>query len=207
MVLSTRDLHYRYPYQEPLAFPDVELAAAQAALVLGPSGKGKTTFLHLLAGLLRPSKGTIEVSGTQLPSLSGKKLDQFRGSHIGLVFQKSYFLPYLSLSENINLALHGKKIPPRAVQAMLNELGISKLQHKKPRECSIGEQQRASIARALLAGPALLLADEPTSALDDQNAEAVARLLRQATEKQGLALLIVTHDQRLKSQFPKSYLL
>lgn len=208
MVLKTNNLFYSYPGGGELAFPNISLKERESALLLGPSGKGKTTFLHLVSGLLPLQKGNIEVAETALGSLSGRSLDRFRGKHIGMVFQKSHFLPYLTIGENLRVA---QKITAAKkgdqVADSLGQLGVEHLIDKKPAQCSVGEQQRASIARALLGKPALILADEPTSALDDQNTHAVTQMLKQAVEEHGASLLIVTHDQRLNQHFSKHFAL
>lgn len=185
-------------------FPDITVQSGESLLITGGSGKGKTTLLHLLGGLLRPQSGQVLVEGTNLGSLSEKKLDRFRGTYIGLVLQQAYFVSSLNVLENVVLAswlATGKQATDKAKQLLL-ELDLTAHLHKLPSQLSIGQQQRVSIARALINAPKLLLADEPTSSLDDENAFRVADMLAQLAKQYGSALIIVTHDQRLKDRFP-----
>lgn len=173
-------------------------------LITGESGRGKTTLLHILGGLIRPQRGTIAIAGRDLSTLSAGRLDRFRAQNIGIVLQESHFVKSLSVFENLCLAswlASGKRHEGRASES-LDALGIREHAHKLPSRLSIGQQQRASIARALVNRPAILLADEPTSSLDDVNAIKVVDLLRKASAQSGTALIIVTHDSRLKAEFP-----
>jgi putative ABC transport system ATP-binding protein len=128
---------------------------------------------------------------------------------MGIIFQRSYFLPYLSIGENLKLAaqMQGLKISSAQAKNALEKLNVAHVAQHKPANCSVGEQQRASIARAILHEPKLILADEPTSALDDINAEKVTQTLLQVAAEQKAALLIVTHDSRLKNLISKTYAL
>ncbi|MBP9151190.1 MAG: ATP-binding cassette domain-containing protein [Flavobacteriales bacterium] len=205
-MLRTHSLTFSYPNGTPFAFPDLNVAANEALLVLGNSGKGKTTLLHLLAGLMDPSGGIIELDGAALATLKGSARDRFRGKNIGLVFQQSQFIRSISVLENLRLArsLAGLKPDDAFAESLLSELGIAERKNARPNELSIGERQRAAIARALITKPKIVLADEPTSALDDENCEAVAALFERTVTGHGAALVIVTHDQRLKNRFQNS---
>ena len=207
MVLQSSELKFRYPQQNQIEFPDISLKQGEAALLLGPSGSGKSTLLNLLAGLQDIQNGSIHVLKQDLDQLNDREMEKFRAKNYGLVFQKSFFLPYLSLEENLRLAANyqGLKVKMDRIHNLFNDLNIYELRQKKPAECSIGEQQRASIARALMHEPPLLLADEPSSALDDKNADMVASLLMELCQKHNSTLLVVTHDARLKSLISKSY--
>ncbi|SIO48133.1 ABC transporter ATP-binding protein [Chitinophaga niabensis] len=196
-MLYTRNLAYAYPNGRTLRFPDMECAEGNVLLITGGSGVGKTTLLHLLAGLLKPSGGEVQVAGTAIQSLKSGAMDAFRGKHIGIIYQQSHFIAALSVKENLLLA---KKDHTRLLE-LSQKLGIQSLLHKKPTQLSQGEQQRASITRALIQSPQLLLADEPTASLDDDNCIAVAKLLAAQAAEQKAALLIVTHDNRLKQLF------
>jgi len=202
-MISTQNIQFAYHAAAAFRFPDLACAAGETLLVTGASGTGKTTLLHLLAGLLSPKSGKIKVRDTDLAQLSGRALDQFRGRHIGIVFQQAHFVAALSVLDNLMLAgwLSQKKKDATKAKTLLERLGIAEQAAKKPAQLSIGQQQRAAIARALMSDPTLLLADEPTSSLDDQNAQLVADLLREQAQQAGAALLIVTHDQRLKQLF------
>lgn len=202
-MISTHSIQFAYSAAAKFRFPDLVCAAGETLLVTGASGTGKTTLLHLLAGLLPLNSGKIQVGDTDLAQLSGRALDRFRGRHIGIVFQQAHFVAALSVLDNLVLAgwlSQGKKEAKKA-KNLLERLGILEQAAKKPAQLSIGQQQRAAIARALMSDPVLLLADEPTSSLDDQNTQLVADLLQEQAQQAGAALLIVTHDQRLKQLF------
>ena len=205
-MLSTSALTFAYPNGTSFEFPDLNVEQNEGLLVLGNSGKGKTTLLHLLAGLMDPTGGTIELDGTELATLNGSSRDRFRGQHIGIVFQQSQFIRSISVLQNLRLArsLAGLSQDDSLAESLLTELGIGEQKNAKPNELSIGERQRAAIARALVTNPKIVLADEPTSALDDENCEAVAALFERTVTGHGAALVIVTHDQRLKNRFKKS---
>ncbi len=201
-IIQTSNLQYTFSKGPDLIFPSIEAEENSELLILGNSGTGKTTLLHLLAGLRKPMAGNVEVNGIRLSSLSGAALDRFRGKNIGVVFQTSHFVQSLSVIDNIMLAPYfsGNKVSKSDAEKMLDRLNILAKKNKKTSSLSVGEQQRVAIARALLNNPSLILADEPTSALDDQNAKEVLNLLREQTHALKAALLIVTHDNRLKDE-------
>lgn len=202
-MFQSKSLAFSYNNEVKFNFPDIQCDASEVVLITGNSGKGKTTLLHLMAGLLRPSEGDISIDGTNICSLSEKKLDQFRGATIGLILQQSHFIASLTVLENVVLASwlsSGKKDTEKAKQ-LLQELDLESQMLKLPSQLSIGQQQRVSIARALINEPKLLLADEPTSSLDDDNALKVAHLLQKLAQQYKASLVIVTHDQRLKDLF------
>ena len=205
-VLRTHDLSYQYSPGEPVfAFPDLAVEAGEGALLLGPSGSGKSTWLHLLAGVLSPMSGTVKLAGTDYGQLRGGDLDRFRGRNIGLVLQRPYFVEALNVTENLALARRMAGLPPDAgfLESLLIRLGIERYARRKPTELSVGEQQRVTIARALVNRPKLILADEPTSALDDANAARVSKLLRERAAELEAALVVVTHDGRLRNDFSR----
>lgn len=204
-MLSTSNLKFSYNSTTSFSFADIILTYNDTLLITGVSGKGKTTLLHLLGGLLKPSDGNIIIDNTIINSLSEKKLDTFRGKNIGIIFQKSYFVESLSILENLELAafLCDNNKKETIAKELLVALGLENQLYKKPSELSIGQQQRANIARAIINSPKLLLADEPTSSLDDENTELVFKLLHESALKAGAALVIVTHDQRLKNKVSK----
>lgn len=202
-MISTKNLRFSYSKDQEFIFPDLYCEAGSILLITGDSGKGKTTYLHILGGLLQPKSGEIIIDNTDLVSLSEKTTDKFRGKNIGVVFQKSYFIAALTVLENLQMAswlATGKKHTKRA-KRLLEQLGIENQAEKLPSQLSIGQQQRVSIARALMNEPKVLLADEPTSSLDDKNAEKVIDLLTSLSKEYKAALLIVTHDSRIKEKF------
>ncbi|KIX21380.1 ABC transporter ATP-binding protein [Flavobacterium sp. 316] len=202
-MISTNNITFSYNKDQLFHMPDLHCDAGNTILITGDSGKGKTTYLHILAGLLRPTTGEIEINKTNIVALSEKKNDTFRGQNIGLVFQKSYFISALTVLENLEMAswlATGKKNTERA-KRLLEQLDIAKQSDKLPSQLSIGQQQRVSIARALMNEPKVLLADEPTSSLDDKNAEKVIALLTSLSKEYKAALIIVTHDNRIKEKF------
>jgi len=202
-MIKTKDLAFSYQGKVNFNFPDIQIENGETLLITGGSGKGKTTLLHLLGGLLRPKNGSILIDETPIATLSDKKLDQFRGKNIGLVLQQSHFVEAFSVLENISMAswlATGKKSEEKA-KSLLKQLDLEDQMHKLTSELSIGQQQRVSIARALINEPKLLLADEPTSSLDDENAFKVADLLSNLSKEYKASLIIVTHDQRLKDRF------
>lgn len=184
-----------------MRFPDINVNKAESALLLGQSGSGKTTFLHLLGGLLEPASGEMKIENIDFASLKGVARDHFRGKHIGFVFQKPHLIQALNVEDNLLLAqnLAGVTQDRNRCHEVLQHLGIDSKAKSKVFELSEGQAQRVSIARAVINNPDLLLADEPTSALDDVHCESVISILIELAESNGATLLIATHDQRLKS--------
>jgi putative ABC transport system ATP-binding protein len=172
-------------------------------LLLGESGTGKTTLLHLLAGMLRPSTGSVIVDQQDLTRLRKAEADRFRGARIGIVFQTAHFVESLTVEDNLILPqyLSGRTVNRLKAAELLRRMNLHHKLKQSPKALSIGEQQRVAIARALINEPVMVLADEPTSALDDKNARQVIDLLEEQASLTGAALVIVTHDQRLKDRF------
>lgn len=184
------------------------VARGERVLVTGPSGCGKTTLLNLLAGLLQPDGGTIEVDGVRVDELRISEADRFRGQHIGLIFQSFQLLPPLTVLENVLLGARyggkwtGREAHTRAT-ALLAQVGLGDRQHHRPAELSLGEQQRVAIARALINEPPVLLADEPTASLDEKNAAQVLDLLFTLCADHGATLLAISHDTRITPRFDR----
>ena len=204
-MVEVQGVRYQYEvHGQQLSFPDFRCDSGKRMLLLGDSGTGKTTLLHLMCGLLQPQSGSLKVANLELNGAASRTLDRWRGTEIGVVFQRPHFVQSLSVAENLVLPhqlAHGK-VKPEVVDnmfAMLDRLGIAHRSHARPHNLSVGEQQRASIARALLHRPKVVFADEPTSALDDRNTKTVMEIIeREAAEA---TLVVVTHDQRLKDRY------
>lgn len=172
--------------------------------VVGPSGIGKSTLLHLLGGLDRPDSGTIRVADSTLTKMSADELARFRNRHVGFVFQFHHLLPEFTAVENVAMpGWIGRMRTDEALRraaALLEELGLQARGRHFPNQLSGGEQQRVAIARALLTEPILFLADEPTGNLDLATSERVFDLMRECHEKRGLTSVIVTHNPDLASR-------
>jgi len=192
-----------------IQFPDWEITDVEQWLLLGASGSGKSTLLNIISGLLQPTQGEILINGTDLYALQARGMDRFRGRHIGIVFQRPHLIRSLNVLDNLELAavMAGLPIDQEHHHLLLNDLGIAELAKKYPDELSHGQLQRVSVARALVNKPDLLVADEPTSSLDDENAAHVIQMLINQAKDNGAALIIATHDQRVRDHFTKTYLL
>jgi len=205
-MISVQSLQFAYNGSARFHFPDIAIDQHEHLLVLGASGIGKTTLLHLMAGLLKPRAGKIEINNTNICLLSSQQMDRFRGKNIGLVFQRPYFVDSLSLKENLMLIQHLAGLPrnKERINEVLARLGIDDKLQQKTHRLSQGEQQRAAIGMAIINQPKVILADEPTSSLDDNNCQKVAALLKEQALTTQAHLVIITHDQRLKSSFQNS---
>ncbi|MCI1975310.1 MAG: ABC transporter ATP-binding protein [Limosilactobacillus sp.] len=189
---------------------DVNFTAnlGELCLVLGPSGSGKSTFLTIAGGLQTPDSGKVIIDGQDFLNLPSKKRDQFRLNKIGFVLQSYNLLPYLTIADQFKLVQQVKakgNLNQEELQKLLRELGIEKLLKQYPAELSGGQNQRVAIARALYTEPQIVLADEPTSALDSERVEMVGRLLKKLAVKRNKAVIVVTHDLRLKQFADKIY--
>jgi putative ABC transport system ATP-binding protein len=204
-VLEVHALSHRYGNAPVVQMAEWAVEAGEPWLLLGASGSGKTTLLHCLAGILSPSEGTVKVGGTDLASLGGSTLDRFRGRNIGLLPQRLHLIDCLSVIDNLLVAQFAAGLPrdTEAARASLEALGLADRAHERPHRLSFGQQQRVALARALINRPRLVLADEPTSNLDDENCSAALDLLLEQSSRSGAALVIATHDQRVKGQVPR----
>ncbi len=202
-MIKTQNVTFSYSATQKFHFPDIDCSNGQTLLVTGNSGTGKTTLLHLLGGLLQPTAGNITINNQDILQLTAAKLDAFRGQSIGMILQKSFFIEALSVLDNVVLAswIAKKSKAKEKALSILDNLGLKDHVYKLPSQLSIGQQQRVNIARALINNPSVILADEPTSSLDDENALIVGRLLSDLAKEYQSSLIIVTHDQRLKSLF------
>jgi putative ABC transport system ATP-binding protein len=179
--------------------------AGQHLALVGASGSGKTTLLHLISGIIRADAGQILVAGTDTTKLTESRLDRFRAETIGIVHQTFNLLQGLTARENVLTAtifVKRKDAGARA-DALLERLGLGGKRHNKPRELSIGEQQRVAVARALVNAPAVILADEPTASVDAANAARVIEELRAVAGEYGATVLTITHDAAVQAMFPQ----
>jgi putative ABC transport system ATP-binding protein len=177
---------------------DFALEPGELVAIMGPSGSGKSTLLHILGALDSPTEGTVAVGGRRYEGLDGRELTRVRRDHIGFVFQFFNLLPSLTAVENVYLPAlisgrRGEELERRA-RELLTRVGLGGRAEHLPAELSGGEQQRVSIARALLLAPELLLADEPTGNLDSRAGEEVLALLRETNRSEGQTIVMVTHD-------------
>lgn len=206
-AVDVEGLRFGYGAESVLSIDDFRLERGQSRALIGPSGCGKTTFVHLLAGLLTSTTGSVRILGQDLAALSEAERDRFRGRHVGFVFQRFHLMPSLSVRENLRLAqrLSRSDQPAGHIDGMLERLGLSELRHRKPSALSQGQAQRVAIARALVHKPDLLIADEPTSALDDSHADEALDLLRETATELQAALLVVTHDHRVRGRLDDDF--
>ena len=185
---------------------DFTLTEGEMAFIIGRSGSGKSTLLHLFGGLDRATGGRIFFKGNDLSLMNEKELAIYRNRRIGFIFQFFHLLPELTLFENVLLpTLMAGSPNPGRVRELLQRVGLEGREEHFPAELSGGEQQRVAIARALVNRPEIVFCDEPTGNLDDETAEIVFGLLTELHEEKGLALVIVTHDERTARQFEEVY--
>jgi putative ABC transport system ATP-binding protein len=208
-VINVSELSYTYHGGKRIDFGDFSVDRGEHCLLLGESGCGKTTLLHLLGGLLRSQSGSITINSTSIVGLSETQLDQFRGAHLGFIFQKNHLVTALSVVQNLMLApfLAGGDGDLQRAEDVLRSLNIAQLKDARISTLSQGQAQRVAIARSLMNRPKVILADEPTSALDDKSCDAVMELLGTVAAEHQTTLIIATHDSRLKSKVKRQILL
>jgi len=183
-------------------------AAGEVSLVIGPSGSGKSTFLTIAGGIQTPPAGDVVVQGNGLSQLSGKARDALRLNRIGFILQAYNLVPYLTVKDQFALV---DRVKPKGnlsavdLRHLLEKLGISQLINQYPAELSGGQTQRVAIARALYQNPDIILADEPTAALDSERVKVVGQLLHDLAKEHNKAIVVVTHDLRLKEFADKTY--
>jgi putative ABC transport system ATP-binding protein len=177
----------------------LELPAGRSLAVQGPSGSGKSTLLAILAGLERPTSGTVQVAGRRLDALGERELSAFRARNLGFVFQAFHLLPHFSALQNVCIGaeIAGLPSPLDRAREALDRVGLTDRAGHLPAQLSGGECQRVAIARAIVARPPILLCDEPTGSLDPRNADRVFALLKDLHRDLGTTLVLVTHDPRL----------
>ena len=206
-ALVIRDLVKSYPAPsgqriEVLRIPRFELGAGQQVAVRGESGLGKTTLMHIIAGILVPDSGFVAVGGAEVTGLSEAGRDRLRAERLGYVFQTFNLLQGLTALENVMLGLaFGRGADPKAALEALTRVGLAERAHHLPRQLSTGQQQRVAVARALANRPCLILADEPTGNLDTARGRKIVQLLRDSASALGSALLVASHDPEVLGSF------
>jgi len=206
-ALAIRDLRFSYPAASwALSVPHFEMAAGEHVLLVGGSGRGKSTLLQVVAGLRELGSGSVEVAGTRMDALRGAARDQARGRSIGMIFQTFNLLHGFSALENVLAALMFSSMPAASheqrARTLLSTLGIAAADADVD-QLSVGQQQRVAVARALAARPALVLADEPTASLDPENTETAMDLIQSACRAEGAALLCTSHDPAMRARFAR----
>ncbi|SIN75987.1 putative ABC transport system ATP-binding protein [Singulisphaera sp. GP187] len=184
---------------------EFQVDAGEQVVLVGRSGCGKTTLLHVIAGISTPDSGEIQVDGRDLVRLHEAERDRFRAENIGYVFQSFNLLAGFTALENVLLGMafgQGRRDTARA-RELLDRVGLAHRQRHKPAQLSIGEQQRVAVARSLANRPRLLLADEPTASVDAKNQQQVIDLIRETCEEEGVALLLVTHAPEIATRFER----
>jgi putative ABC transport system ATP-binding protein len=206
-ALSFREVKKSYAGLQVVHGVSMDVKDGEFVVIVGPSGCGKSTLLDLLAGVLRPSAGKVEVEGADLVRLPDESVRAHRIRTLGFVFQDFPLVDYLDALENVllpyrlNPAMRLDDEARRRAGDLLSGLGLAGKEGRLQRQLSIGERQRVAIARALVTGPSLLLADEPTAGLDPEQSLAVMQKLETASSERGLTLVMVTHDPALLGRF------
>jgi putative ABC transport system ATP-binding protein len=201
-AVAATDLHRRYgegdAAVDALRGVTLEVPSGRFVAVMGPSGSGKSTLMHLLAGLDRPSAGEVAIGGLDLAGLSDDALTKLRRDRIGFVFQSFNLVPTLTAEENVVLPerLAGRKADAAWVDSVLERVGLAERRAHRPAQLSGGQQQRVAVARALVSAPAVLFADEPTGNLDSASGTQILGLMREAVDRDGQTIVMVTHDAR-----------
>lgn len=204
-TLQTHGLSVQLGREVTLQYPDLNLLPGTLLALTGPSGTGKTTLLHLLAGLLRPASGQVLYGDLNVGAASETRREAFRRSQVGYVFQDFHLMPGLSALENVELGLRvaGVKGARDKAKAALERLDLGRRLHHRPGELSTGERQRVAVARAVAHAPGLLLVDEPTAHLDRDRAGAALNLILDAARDLGATLVVVTHDPLVAQALPQ----
>lgn len=210
--ISALSKDYAAGVERVVALAGLDLGVAEGTFlgVMGPSGSGKSTFLSILGGLCTPTAGRVAIDGIDLYTLSGERLADFRREYLGFVFQAFNLVPYLTALENVLLPLAVKRLPRREkrrkAEAALARVGLADRLNHLPSQLSGGEQERVAIARALVNDPPLVLADEPTGSLDSATSTQVMDLLADLN-REGLTIVMVTHNEENRSYFDRTLLL
>ena len=207
-MIHLKDIQFQYPQSDfSLKIDELQFSRGSKSAIIGPSGFGKTTMLNLIAGILLPNHGNIQINGININQLSDKERRNFRIKNIGFVFQDFRLIPYLNVLDNIlipfriNQTLKPDSGSVALAKKIADDLNIGGLIMNYPEKLSHGERQRVAIARALINKPQVILADEPTGNLDPENKEHIKHLLFYAVQKYNATLITVTHDHEMLSGY------
>jgi putative ABC transport system ATP-binding protein len=201
-VVAARDVTRRYGEDatavDALRGVSLQVRPGELVAVMGPSGSGKSTLMHTMAGLDKPTTGSVEIAGEEITDMDDARLTRLRRDHVGFVFQFFNLLPMLNAEENIVLPLTiaGEHADRAWLEQLLERIGLQRRRGHRPAELSGGEQQRVAIARALVTRPTILFADEPTGNLDSKTSGEILELLRTSARDYGQTIVMVTHDPR-----------
>lgn len=202
-MITIENIHKRFGSLEVLKGISLHVKRGELVSIVGASGAGKTTLLQIMATLSRPDEGSLSIDGVALEKLNDEALSRFRNQKVGIVFQFHHLLPEFSALENVTIpaliAGRSRQEAETEARRLLQLLGLEDRADHKPSQLSGGEQQRVSIARALINKPAVLFADEPSGNLDSQNRDEIHRLFLELKEKFGQTIVLVTHDEKLAS--------
>ena len=199
---------FRQPNGEVSAIldvPEYRVGAGELAVLIGPSGGGKTTLLHIIAGITKPDTGSVRLGGIEITRFSESGRDRIRAAKLGYVFQTFNLLPAFSALENVVLGMTfgiGKRNIQRA-KDLMDRVGLSHRMHSRPSTMSVGEQQRVAVARALANKPQLLLADEPTANVDPKHQQQIVDLIKESCRQENIAMVMVTHAMEVADQFKR----
>ena len=216
-AVNISELRFAWKSRDPILEIDrLQVKQGERVFIEGPSGSGKSTLLSLIAGVVRPQKGSVEVNGKTISAFSGAERDHFRADHIGYIYQMFNLIPYLSVIENVTLpcqfssrrrgkaAARSTSITAEAFRLLTNlNLGDATVIRKSVTELSVGQQQRVAAARALIGAPEIIIADEPTSSLDKDLREAFIELLFRESDPKHSSLIFVSHDTALAGHFDR----
>jgi len=210
LSFALRDVRWRYPGGDfELTVDDLSARPGEAVACIGPSGCGKTTLVNLIAGIIVPDRGTVELGGSPLSTLTERERRARRIREIGLVFQEFELLEYLTALDNVLLPYHvsdaltlDAEVNSRA-RELAQAIGILPFLSRKPQRLSQGERQRVALCRALVTGPQLLMCDEPTGNLDPENSDTIVDLLLRQARERGATVFMVTHDHALLDRFDR----
>lgn len=203
-MLKAENISKSYDTIEVLKNISLNVQKGELVALIGPSGVGKSTLLHILGTLDKADKGSLHINNIDVQQLQGKSLSKFRNKEIGFVFQFHHLLPEFTAIENVCIpawiAGTSKSEAEKKAKVLLEQTGVGHRMHHKPSEMSGGEQQRVAIARALINAPSLLLADEPTGNLDAQNAQSIFELLKDLQKNNNQTIILVTHNDEIAQQ-------